>query len=124
MECLFLRIYAKNLSRSYRSEPANACADTEIAVTTLIILLVSGLFLIAGSALFPHYLRLFVNGGGSSVAVIAVLVVGIAYSVHVRFGRFEHTPELAQMYRLARSRLWAQVLFWFFPYHSIFIYIH
>jgi hypothetical protein len=114
LEIIFLQFYTKNLSRSYRSTPADACADSEIQMTTMIILLLGGLFLVAGSLLFPRYLQSFVNGGNSSIVVLVVLTAGVAYSVHLRFGRFERTPDRAQPYRSARSRLWTQTLFWSF----------
>jgi hypothetical protein len=112
LESMFLRIYAKNLSRSFRGEPANACTDSEIQMTTMILLSVGALFLIVGSLLFPNYLRQFVNGGSSSIAVLLVMTIGVAFSVHARFGRFERTPQLAQAYKSPKSRLGARLAYW------------
>jgi hypothetical protein len=114
LEVLFLRLYARNLSRSYRREPENACADSEIQLTTIILLSFGALFLILGTLLFPSYLGSFINGGTSSIGVLIVLTVVIAVGVHKRFGRFKEAPELAQQYVDARQRRWALYLYWAF----------
>lgn len=112
LETVFLQLYANNLSRSYRCNPADACADSEIQITTMVILLLGGIFLAIGSLLFPDYLSVFVNGGGPSVAILVAMTVGIAYCVHLRFGRFERAPERAKVYQSVRSRMRARALFW------------
>ena len=50
---LFLRLYAKNLSRKYRG----ACADTEIQMSTLLLLSFSACLLILGALFAPTLLR-------------------------------------------------------------------
>jgi hypothetical protein len=104
LDNLFLRLYAKNLARSFRNDPENACADSEIQMTTIILLSFGAIFLITGVIFFPSNLASFISGGGSSVGVLLALTVAIAVGVHKRFGRFEDTPELTLQYNSARQR--------------------
>jgi hypothetical protein len=82
LEKLFLRIYAKNLNRSYRSDPANACNDTEIQVTTMFLILLLAFFVIAGSIFFPASLTLFLNSCDLKYGVLIAVTIAVAYGVH------------------------------------------
>jgi len=73
LESWFLRIYAKNLKKSYRNEPENACTDAEIQLSTMLLMVIGIVFLILGAIFFPIYLRKFFSGGdGMYIGVIAL----------------------------------------------------
>jgi hypothetical protein len=112
LDVLFLRIYAKNLNRSYRSDPANACTDTEIQMSTIILITALALFLIMGSILFPASLTLFLNSRDLKYGVLIAFTIAVAYGVHKRFGRYENSPELARRYDTAKSHRWSQIAYW------------
>jgi len=115
LDTLFLRLYAKNLTRSFRAEPENACADTEIQLSTMLLLTIGALVLLFGTLLFPEYLLKALNGGNWTIAFLAVLTAIVAYSVHKRFGKYEKTPEMALQYRTPENRRWSRMLFWSVP---------
>src|ERR1700687_1407079 len=94
LEYLFLRLYAKNLARSFRSEPENASTDTEIQVSTIVVMAIFAVVLILGSVLFPVYLQRLISGGDWSIALLTVVVVAVVYGIHRRFGSYQDTPEL------------------------------
>lgn len=112
LDTLFLRLYARNLARSYRSDPANACADAEIQLTTMVLIVLLTVFLIAGTIAFPDYLSIFLNSGDSIGGVCIALTIGIAYGTHKRFGGYERTPELARDYATAKSHRWSIIVYW------------
>jgi hypothetical protein len=100
------------MARSYRSDPANACTDAEIQITTMVLIVLLTVFLIGGSIAFPVYLRKFLNGGDSMYGVLIALTIGIAYGTHKRFGGYEFTPELARDYATAKSHRWSIIVYW------------
>src|SRR5579883_1568731 len=114
LKSVFLHLYAANLSRSYRNSPADACADSEIQITTMILLLLGGGFLAAGALFFPSFLQRFVNGGSASIGVLVALTVAVAYVVHACFGKYEKEPHLAYAYNSPKTRIKARALFWGF----------
>jgi len=77
LEYLFLRLYAKNLARSFRSEPENASTDTEIQVSTMVVMAIFAIVLMVSSVLFPVYLQKLINGGDWSIALLIVVVVAL-----------------------------------------------
>ena len=95
LESLFLRIYARNLGKSYRAEPANACTDAEIQISTMLLMLIGIIFLIFGAILFPSYIGGFFAGGDGIYFAVIALGMAVVIGVHKRFGRYERSPELA-----------------------------
>ena len=67
LEGLYLRAYAKNLARSYRSDPVNAASDAQIQISTLILIVSFILFIVLGSLFFPTLLTRFLQGRRSHV---------------------------------------------------------
>jgi hypothetical protein len=112
LEILFLRIYAKNLNRSYRSDPANACSDAEIQMSSIILIVAFALFLTVGSIVIPVSLTLFLNSSDLKYGALIAVVIAVAYGVHKRFGRFEYSPEIARRYDTAKDHRWAQIGYW------------
>jgi hypothetical protein len=112
LNALFLRLYAKNLSRSTRSEPEQACTDTEIQISTMLLLLIGAVILVAGSLLFPAYLVALMNGGRWAIAFLITLSLAVSYWVHKRFGAYERTPELARAHSTPGHIRWSDRLFW------------
>jgi hypothetical protein len=112
LDALFLRLYANNLARSFRSDPANACADSEIQMTTAVLIVMFSVFLIAGSLAFPVFLRAFLSGGDASYAVLIASTIAVAYWTHKRFGGYELTPELANEYATKQSKRWSVIGYW------------
>jgi hypothetical protein len=112
LEYLFLRLYAKNLARSFRSEPENASSDTEIQVSTIVVLAIFAVVLIIGSALFPAYLRRLINGGDWSIALLITVVLAVVYGIHRRFGSYQNTPELASHAHGASDHRMSSLIYW------------
>lgn len=112
LDALFLRLYAKNLGRSSRGEPENACTDTEIQVSTMLLLAIGAAILIVGSVFFPSYLLMLVHGGNWAIAFLVALTVAVVYWVHKRFGGYQRTPELARQYLTPQNRRWSLIAFW------------
>lgn len=112
LDLIFLRLYANNLSRSNRGDPANACSDTEIQMTTILILAVGLLVLLIGSLLFPELLRSWIRARDPMFGFLLILTIAIAFLVHLRFGKYERSPELAGKYRTAASNRWTTIVFW------------
>jgi hypothetical protein len=112
LEYLFLRLYAKNLARPFRSEPENASTDTEIQVSTIVVMAIFAIVLIVGSVLFPVYLRRLINGGDSSIALLIVVVLAVVYGIHRRFGRYQDTPELARQAYGSRDHKRSSIIYW------------
>jgi uncharacterized Tic20 family protein len=112
LDTLFLRLYAKNLSRSSRGEPENACTDSEIQLSTMLLVLIGAVILIAGSLFFPAYLLKLVHGGNWAVTFLITLTLGVTYWVHRRFGGYKRTPELAGAYRTRENHRWSVIAFW------------
>jgi hypothetical protein len=109
LEALFLRLYARNLRRSYRSEPANACSDSEIQLSIMLAVGIGTVFLIVGSILFPGYLRKMVNGGDLMCGAIIAVTVGIVFGVRRRFGDYEKKPEAALKFNSKQNHQWSQL---------------
>jgi hypothetical protein len=112
LEYLFLRLYAKNLARSYRSEPENASTDTEIQVSTMVLLAIFAIVLIVGSVLFPGYLQRLVNGGDWSIALLMVVVLAVVYGIHRRFGSYQDMPELARQAHGSQDHRRSSLIYW------------
>jgi hypothetical protein len=112
LELVFLRLYAKNLSRSSRSDPANACSDTEIQMSTILILAGGLLVLLIGSLLFPEVLLGWLQARDPMFGFLLILTIVIAFLVHLRFGKYELSPELAEKYKTAASNRWTTIVFW------------
>ena len=112
LEYLFLRLYAKNLSRSTRGDPANACADTEIQVSTILILALGMLALIIGSLFFPSSMLQWLRGRDQMLGSLIGVTLIVAFAVHRRFGGYEQEPELARKFQSRRNNRWASILFW------------
>ena len=112
LEYLFLRLYAKNLARSYRSEPENASTDTEIQVSTIVLMVIFAIVLIVGSMLFPEYLRRLINAGDWSIALLIVTVLAVVYGMHRRFGSYQDTPELARQAHGSRDHRQSSLIYW------------
>jgi hypothetical protein len=112
LDKLFLRFYAKNLNRSYRSDPGNACNDTEIQFTTMILIIIVALFFVVASVFFPTLLALFLNSRDLKYGVLIALTIAVAYGVHKRFGRFEYSPELARPYYTVKNHRWSMIAYW------------
>jgi hypothetical protein len=112
LESTFLRIYAKNLIRSYRSEPENACSDAEIQMSTMLLMTIFIVFLLAGALLFPSFLNVYFKGGDLMYGPMIVVALGVIFGVHKRFGRYERMPELARGYATKTNSRWSLVAFW------------
>jgi hypothetical protein len=112
LEGLYLRAYAKNLARRYRSDPANAASDAQIQISTMILIAGFALFIIAGSILFPAFLGRFLNGGDWMYGTLIGVTLVVVFGVNRRFGRYEQTPELARQYATFKSRRWSLISFW------------
>lgn len=112
LDYLFLRLYAKNLARSFRSEPENASSDTEIQISTMILMAIFAIVLIVGSLLFPGYLRRIINGGNSSIALLVAVVVVVVYGVHKRFGSYQSMPELAREAHGSQNHRRSTLIYW------------
>jgi len=112
LDALFLRLYAKNLSRSRRSDPANACSDTEIQMSTILILAVALLVLLIGSLLTPAVLLSWIHARDPMFGFLFVVTLVIASWVHWRFGKYERSPELAANFRTAEGNRWTTIVFW------------
>ena len=121
LESWFLRIYAKNLKKSYRSEPQNACTDAEIQLSTMLLMFIGIFFLIIGAVFFPTYLRKFFSGGdGMYIAVIALGIV-VVYGVHKRFGSYVLKAESARRYISSKNSRWSLIAYWLVMTCSIVI---
>jgi hypothetical protein len=112
LDKLFLRIYAKNLKRSYRSDPANACNDAEIQVTTMLLIAILAFFCIVGSIFFPVSFALFLNSRDLKYGVLIALTIAVAYGVHKQFGSYENSPELARKYDTVKNHRWSMIAYW------------
>lgn len=112
LEYLFLRLYAKNLARSFRSEPDNASTDTEIQVSTIVVMAIFAIVLIMGSVLFPVYLRKLINGGDWSIGLLIVVVLTVVYGIHRRFGSYQDAPELARQTYGSRDHRRSSLIYW------------
>jgi hypothetical protein len=98
LESLFLRIYAKNLRKSYRNDPENACTDAEIQLSTMLLMVIGISFLILGAVFFPTYLRSFFSGGDGMYIAVITLGIVVVYGVHKRFGGYALNAESARRY--------------------------
>ena len=98
LDSLFLRIYAMNMNRSYRSEPDNACTDAEIQMSTMLLMGIGILFLILGAVFFPIYLRFFFSNQDQIYISIILIGIAVVCGVHKRFGGYSTTPEAARPY--------------------------
>jgi hypothetical protein len=112
LEYLFLRLYAKNLARSFRSEPENASTDTEIQISTMVSMAIFAVVLIVGSVLFPVYLQRLMNGGDWSIALVMAVVVAVVYGIHRRFGSYQDTPEIARETYASRDHRRSSIIYW------------
>jgi len=112
LEYLFLRLYAKNLSRSTRGDPANACDDSEIQMTTILMLALGGLALITGALFFPNSMLRWLKARNPMLGSLLVATVIVAFAVHRRFGGYEQVPELARKFQSQRNNRWASIIFW------------
>lgn len=111
-EDLFLRLYAKNLARSFRSEPENASTDTEIQVSTIVLMAIFAIALIVGSVLPPEYLRRLISGGELSIGLLLVVVFAVVYGIHRRFGSYQDTPELARQAHGSQDHRRSSLIYW------------
>ena len=113
LDKLFLRFYAKNLNRSYRSDPGNACNDTEIQFTTMILIVGSALFFVVASIVFPVSLALFLNSRDLKYAVLIGLTIAVAYGVHKAVRQIRIlAPELARRYDTVSNHRWSTMGYW------------
>jgi hypothetical protein len=111
-EAAFLRMYAKNLNRSYRNDPANACSDAQIQMSTTLLMAIFILFLLAGSMLFPIYLREFFRSGNFMYGSLIAIGLFVIFGVQWRFGRYERTPESARPYISKHNSRWSLAIYW------------
>ena len=112
LDHLFLRLYAKNLARSFRGEPENACADAEIQLSTILLLTIGALILIIGSLLFPQVLTMLFRDQHWSIGFLVAITLAVVIGVHRRFGRYAKAPHLAEPYRTQKNSRWSFLLFW------------
>ena len=112
LEGLYLRAYAKNLARRYRSDPANAASDAQIQISAMILIAGFALFIIAGSILFPAFLGRFFKGGDLMYVTLIGVAIVVVVGVNWRLRGYELTPELARKYATVESRRWSLILFW------------
>jgi hypothetical protein len=112
LDGLFLRLYAKNLLRSYRNDPASACTDTEIQMSTIILLAIGGCVMIIGALVAPGLLRKLFAGGTVPVAAVLVMTVAVVNVVHRRFVRFERAPEMSLVFQTPQHTRTATLIFW------------
>lgn len=112
LEDLYLRAYAKNLARSYRSDPVNAASDAQIQISTLILIVTFILFLAGSSLFFPAFLQRFFRGGDLMYGILLAVTLAVVAAVNWRFKGYEQTPELTQPYATLKSRRWSSLSFW------------
>ena len=112
LEDLYLRAYAKNLARSYRSDPVNAASDTQIQISTLILIVTFILFLAGSSLFFPDFLQRFFRGGDLMHGILLAVTLAVVAAVNWRFKGYEQTPELTHPYATLKSRRWSSLSFW------------
>jgi hypothetical protein len=112
LDTLFIRLYAKNLSRSTRSDPANACSDTEIQMSTILTLAAALLVLLIGSLLSPGVLLSWIHARDPMFGFLFVVTLVIAFWVHWRFGKYKRSPELAATFLTVEGNRWTTIVFW------------
>jgi hypothetical protein len=121
LESWFLRIYAKNLKKSYRNEPENACTDAEIQLSTMLLMVIGIVFLILGAIFFPIYLRKFFSGGDGMYIGVIALGIAVVYGVHKRFGGYVLKTESARRYVSSRNSRGSLIIYWLVMIGSIVI---
>ena len=112
LENLFLRMYARNLRRTYRSEPAYACVDAEIQVSTILLTAIGSIFLVIGGIYFPVVLRKIVNGSDAMYGTLIAVSVMVSCGVHWRFASFEKMSEAARQFISSSSSRRSSLIFW------------
>lgn len=112
LEDLYLRAYAKNLARSYRSDPANAASDAQIRISTLILIASFILFIVLSSLFFPSLLRRFLQGGDLMYGTLLAVTLVVVAAVNWRFKGYGQTPELTRPIASLEHRRWSLISFW------------
>ena len=112
LEGLYLRAYAKNLARSYRSDPANAASDAQIQISTMILIVIFILFLIGSSLFYPAFLQRFFQGGDLMYGALIGVTLAVVVAVNWRFKGYDQTPEMTRPYATLRSHRWSLISFW------------
>lgn len=112
LESLFLRMFAKNLRRSYRNDAENACSDAEIQLSTILLMLIGVVLLILGAVFFPAHLKGFLLGGDLKYIFLIALAIAVVYGVHQRFDRYVHKVELAREYASSRNSWHTMIVYW------------
>jgi len=111
---VFLRLYAFNLNRSFRSSARQACGDALLQIIMLLILplwVVLGLMAawFRGSALSIHL------GNVSFILVTAALLLPLNLWALKQFSRYRSTPDAAARYGSAAERYKSAIVLGLIP---------
>ncbi len=112
LESCFLRLYAKNLKKSYRNAPENACTDAEIQLSTMLLMVIGIVFLFVGALFFPTYMRNLFSGGDGMYVAVTALGIAVVYGVHKRFGGYVLKAEVARQFISKQNSRWSLVIYW------------
>ena len=111
---IFLRLYARNLGRSRRSEPQAACSDAIMQTAMFVGLPVVSSAWVAVTLVWPPFFTHIGRRDATFLVPSIALGLLVAYWINHEFARYSATPQVADAYRTQNKAI-TQILFSVLP---------